>query len=140
MGRGTIGTTVPSPPSPGGGRRGASARCVIGDDEEETPAVPDATALPIVLIADPDAASLTRRAAQLRDRGFHVVVAHTPFEAIVKASCQLPDLILLDSALGADGIGETTELLSTCPATAHIPIVQVRSGRRLPPRVFARGR
>ena len=36
-----------------------------------------------------------------------------------------------------DGVDETTELLSTCPATAHIPIVRLAAGRRLPPRVFA---
>jgi CheY-like chemotaxis protein len=96
-----------------------------------------AMGLPLVLIADSDAQSRARRAEQLRDRGFRVVLARTPFEAIVKASCQLPDLILVDSSLRADGLDETTELLSTCPATAHIPIVQLARGRRLPARVFA---
>jgi len=93
--------------------------------------------LPLVLIADCDPASRQRRADQLRDRGFRVAVARTPFEAIVKASCQLPDLILIDSSLSREGVAEATELLSTCPATAHIPIVQLAAGRRLPPRVFA---
>ena len=31
------------------------------------------------------------------------------------------------------GAQETSELLSTCPATAHIPIVRLTPGRRLPP-------
>src|SRR5262245_35446271 len=93
-------------------------------------------ALPLVLVADADAASRQRRTAQLEHRGFRVTVARTPFEAIVKASCYLPDLILLDASLGAEGASEATELLSTCPATAHIPIVQLR-GRRLPSRVFS---
>ena len=62
------------------------------------------------------------------------------FEAIVKASCQLPDLILVDSSLGSDAAEETAELLSTCPATAHIPIIRLASGRRLPARVFAAAR
>jgi len=108
--------------------------------DNSTSFVASAIGLPLVLIADSDATSLARRADQLRDRGFRVTVAHTPFEAIVKASCQLPDMILLDSALGIDGCGETKELLSTCPATAHIPIVQLRPGKRMPPRVFARAR
>jgi CheY-like chemotaxis protein len=98
---------------------------------------PAALSLPLVLIADSDADSRARRAEQLRDRGFRVVLARTPFETIVKASCQLPDLILIDSSLTRDGVKETTELLSTCPATAHIPIVRLSAGRRLPPRVFA---
>ena len=97
-------------------------------------------ALPLALIADPDAESRARRAAQLRGRGFRVTVACTPFEAIVKASCQLPDLILVDSSLGSDAADETAELLATCPVTAHIPIVRLTAGRRLPPRVFARAR
>ena len=92
-------------------------------------------ALPLVLIADADAPSRERRTAQLRQRGFRVAVARTPFETIVKASCHLPDLILIDASLGADGARATAELLSSCPATAHIPIVQLR-GRRLPTRIF----
>jgi CheY-like chemotaxis protein len=96
-----------------------------------------AIGLPLVLVADADAASRQRRAVQLQDRGFRVTVARTPFETIVKASCHLPDLILLDSSFGADGASETTELLSSCPATAHIPIVQLRGGKRLPSRVFS---
>ena len=101
----------------------------------EAPA--SAISLPLVLIADRDARSRTRRAEQLRDRGFRVALARTPFEAIVKASCQVPDLILVDSSLSHEGVDDTTELLSTCPATAHIPIVRLSAGRRLPPRVFA---
>lgn len=100
--------------------------------ESVTAAVP----LPLVLIADSDPASRTRRAAQLRGRGFRVAIARTPFEAIVKASCQLPDLILVDASLSRDGVKEATELLSACPATAHIPIVRLAGGRRLPPSVL----
>jgi CheY-like chemotaxis protein len=91
-------------------------------------------ALPLVLVADPDAASRARRAEQLRNRGFRVALARTSFEAIVKATCQLPDLILIDSALAAEGPDDTSLLLSTCPATAHIPIVQLAAGKRLPAR------
>lgn len=105
-----------------------------------TSEVATAITRPLVLVADPDGTSLSRRAARLSARGFRVVVAHTPFETIVKASCRLPDLILLDSALGPGGTRETTELLATCPATAHIPIVQLQAGKRLPPRVFAHAR
>lgn len=109
----------------------------VTEDSTRGPSTAASTALPLVLIADLNPASCARRTEQLRDRGFRVAVARTPFEAIVKASCQLPDLILVDSSFGADATDETTELLTTCPATAHIPIVRLAPGRRLPKRVFA---
>ena len=97
-----------------------------------------AIGLPLVLVADPNPASRVRRTRQLEGRGFRVASARTVFETIVKASCHLPDLILVASSLGEAEARETTELLSTCPATAHIPIVQLARGRRLPTRIAAR--
>jgi CheY-like chemotaxis protein len=111
----------------------------ITEDSTSRPAAA-AIALPLVLVADPDPDSRARRADQLRERGFRVALARTSFEAIVKASCQLPDLILIDAALASDGTAETTLLLSTCPATAHIPIVRLTRGKRLPARVTTRSR
>jgi CheY-like chemotaxis protein len=111
--------------------------------EQEITRIPSAAAaiaLPLVLVADANPASRVRRARQLKDRGFRVAVARTPFEAIVKASCHLPDLILVDTSLGDVGAEEATELLSTCPATAHIPIVRMTPGRRLTTRVLAAAR
>ena len=96
-----------------------------------------AIGLPLVLVADADAASRSRRTRQLEGRGFRVAVARTVFEAIVKASCHLPDLILVGASLGEAEARETTELLSTCPATAHIPIVQLTRGRRIPTAISA---
>jgi CheY-like chemotaxis protein len=95
-----------------------------------------ALALPLVLLADPDSASSARRAGELRERGMRVAVARTPFETIVKASCHLPDLILVDSSLDVDEAETTIQLLSTCPATAHIPVFRVATGHRLPAHVL----
>jgi len=95
---------------------------------------------PLVLVADPNAASRARRADQLQGRGFRVALARTPFEAIVKASCLLPDLILMGSSFDHDTADETTELLTTCPSTAHIPIVRLAPRHRVPARVFALAR
>jgi CheY-like chemotaxis protein len=103
----------------------------------DVPSTAASLALPLVLIADADPRSRLRRAHQLEERGFRVAVARTAFEAIVKASCNLPDLILVDASIGDDGAQETAELLSTCPATKHIPIVRLTPGRRLPSRVLA---
>ena len=93
-------------------------------------------ALPLVLLADPHPPSRVRRADQLRTRGFRVVVSRTSFETIVKASCLLPDLIVIDASLGEGGCADTVELLARCPSTAHIPVVRLTAGRRVPPRVF----
>ena len=93
--------------------------------------------LPLALVADADAASRSRRTRQLQHRGFRVAVARTVFETIVKASWHLPDLIVLAASLGEDQARETTELLSTCHATAHIPIVQLSRGARIPTRIAA---
>jgi CheY-like chemotaxis protein len=98
----------------------------------ESTRTPAKAAPPLVLVADADAASRLRRTRQLQQRGFRVTVARTPFEAIVKACCHLPDLIVVDASLGKPGAQETTDLLATCPATAHIPVVQMARGRRLP--------
>lgn len=100
--------------------------------------IDNATA-PHVLIADLNPASRVAREQQLRSAGFRVSVARTGFEAIVKASCQVPDLILLDESL-ADGDIETAEvsrLLATCPVTSHIRIVRLGRRNRMPQRLLS---
>jgi CheY-like chemotaxis protein len=99
-----------------------------------------AVALPLALIADANPASRVRRTRQLEGRGFRVAVARTGFEAIVKASCHVPEVILIDESLGAADAQETTNLLSSCPATAHIPILRMARGRRLPTHLYAAAR
>ena len=90
-----------------------------------------------VLLADGDPASREKRETQLRDAGCAVSVARTGFEAIVKASCQVPDLILIDETLPDLDAAETGRLIMTCPVTAHIPIVALQHEGRLPQQVFA---
>jgi response regulator RpfG family c-di-GMP phosphodiesterase len=55
----------------------------------------------------------------------------------VKASCHVPDVILLDDSLADMNATETGELLTTCPVTAHIPIYRLTPGRRVPRKVLA---
>lgn len=96
----------------------------------------DTAAAGHVLIADADETSRESLVIELQTAGFRVSVARTGFEAIVKATCHLPDLILLDENLPDLGANDTGRLITTCPVTSHIPIVRVRTGRRLPKRVF----
>jgi CheY-like chemotaxis protein len=91
-----------------------------------------------VLVADGDTASRERRQGQLLAAGYRVSVARTGFEAIVKATCQVPDLIILDDSLGDIEASETGRLITTCPVTAHIPIIKLTAGRRMPLRAFSR--
>jgi response regulator RpfG family c-di-GMP phosphodiesterase len=93
--------------------------------------------VPHVLIADRNDRTLAARAKQLLAAGLRVSQAHTAFEAIVKASCYVPDFILLDGSLVDLDAAATGQLLTTCPMTAHIPIFQLRPGRRVPQRVVA---
>jgi DNA-binding response OmpR family regulator len=89
-----------------------------------------------VLIADGDDMSRSLREAQLRTAGCRVSVARTGFEAIVKASCHMPDVILLDESLSDIGATDTGRLITTCPVTSHIPVVHLHPGRPLPRRVL----
>ncbi len=91
--------------------------------------------VPLALIADANSVSRARRSRQLEKLGYRVASARTSFEAIVKASCHIPDVIVIGASLGNTGVAETTKLLSTCPATAHIPIVHLQYGGRLPSRL-----
>ena len=90
-----------------------------------------------VLLADGDPDSRERRQLQLRAAGCEVSLARTGFEAIVKASCQVPDLILIDETLPDLDGAETSRLITTCPVTSHIPVVPLATGRRVPQRVFS---
>jgi DNA-binding response OmpR family regulator len=92
---------------------------------------------PHVLIADTNARTLERRAEQLLAAGLKVSQARTSFEAIVKASCNVPDFILLDGSLVDLNAAETRLLLTTCPMTAHIPVFRLAPGRPVPRRVLA---
>ena len=89
-----------------------------------------------VLIADTNARTLAARAEQLLAAGLKVSRARTSFEAIVKASCHVPDFILLDGSLRELNAADTLQLLTTCPVTAHIPIFRLVPGRRVPRRVL----
>jgi CheY-like chemotaxis protein len=96
------------------------------------------TVAPLILMADGDAVSRDVREAQLRTAGLRVSIARTGFETIVKACFYTPDVILLDDSLTGIDAAETIRMLTTCPTTAHIPIVRLLRGRRLPQRMLSR--
>ena len=89
------------------------------------------------LIVDGNTTSREDRLAELRATGLRVSEARTGFEAIVKASCQVPDVILIDESLPDMEAAEAGRLITTCPVTAHIPVIEIDGGRALPPRLLA---
>jgi CheY-like chemotaxis protein len=89
-----------------------------------------------VLIADADGATRAVREQQLLAAGHRVSVARTAFEAIVKATCHVPDMILLDSSLPDIAASETVSFLGNCPVTSHIPIVRLTRGRAVSQRLL----
>jgi len=105
--------------------------------ELSTSRFPSGGRTPHVLVADADPASRQEREQCLRNAGAHVLMARTGFEAIVKASCQMPDLIVLDESLGEVEVAETARLLTICPVTAQTPVLCLRARRRVPLRVLA---
>jgi len=111
-----------------------AARDLVG---VSTPRSAAASLTPHVLIADADPTSRQQREEHLRAAGARVVTARTGFEAIVKASCQMPDLIVLDESLGDVEVAETARLLTTCPVTAQTPLLCLRKRRRVPLRVLS---
>jgi CheY-like chemotaxis protein len=98
--------------------------------------VPTQSLDPHVLVAACDAGVREERERQLTASGLRVRVARTGFEAIVKASCHLPSLILLDASLGSEEVEETKRLLATCPSTAPIPVICLTPRRRVPRRMI----
>ena len=99
----------------------------------ERPTAPSMQALH-VLIADANARTRAARAEQLAAAGLRVSMARTSFEAIVKATCYVPDLILLDGSLSEIDAAETGQMLTVCPVTSHIPVYRLTPGRRVPQR------
>ena len=93
-----------------------------------------------MLIADANAQTLATRAEQLLAAGLRVSMARTSFEAIVKATCSIPDVILLDGSLAGIDASETGQMLTVCPVTSHIPIFRLTPGRKVPQRVLAAAR
>jgi CheY-like chemotaxis protein len=102
-----------------------------------TPRFASARHTPHVLVADADPTSRQEREQHLQSVGARVLIARTGFEAIVKASCHMPDLIVLDESLGELEVAETARLLTICPVTAQTPLLCLRTRRRVPLRVLA---
>jgi CheY-like chemotaxis protein len=89
-----------------------------------------------VLVADADDNTRAVRERQLLAAGHRVSLARTAFEAIVKATYHVPDMILLDASLPDIATSETVAFLGSCPVTAHIPVARLARGRAVSQRLL----
>jgi CheY-like chemotaxis protein len=113
------------------------------DPGPQVPLTLDRSAMPMeqvtgvhVLLADANGSTRAVREQQLLAAGHRVSVARTAFEAIVKATCHVPDMILLDASLPDINTSETAAFLGSCPVTSHIPVARLARGRGVSQRVF----
>src|SRR5262249_57235383 len=65
---------------------------------------------------------LTRR---LQRQGFSVCSAHDGAAGVAMAASEMPDLILMDVALGEMDGWEATQLIKANPVTSKIPIIDL---------------
>jgi PleD family two-component response regulator len=99
-----------------------------------TSVAPSTPVIPLVLLVANSAAELEACAFILNQSGVRVTTARTGFEALVKATCYVPELIVIQEGLVAnEGVDGTVaqQLLRICPATAHIPVISCSTLRSM---------
>jgi CheY-like chemotaxis protein len=90
--------------------------------------------IPLVLLVANESAELDACVLLLNQAGLRVTTARTGFEALVKATCYIPELVVIQEGLAAtEGVDGTVaeQLLRVCPATAHIPVISCSALRSL---------
>lgn len=95
---------------------------------------PSTPLVPLVLLVANDSAEIDACALLLSQAGLRVTTARTGFEALVKATCYLPELVVIQEGLAAEeGVDGSVaqQLLQVCPATAHIPVISCSALRSI---------
>jgi CheY-like chemotaxis protein len=76
-----------------------------------------------ILLVEDNYANRDMLVRRLRRRGFEVCFAVDGPSGVDMAAKELPDVILMDVALGAMDGWEATRLIKAAPVTAHIPVI-----------------
>jgi len=87
-----------------------------------------------ILCADDSLTALTMHQMILKSNGYRVVTAQDGFEAVTKASAELPDLILMDVVMPRMTGFEAVKQIRTADATKEIPVIMVTT--RAEPKVI----
>lgn len=79
--------------------------------------------MPLILLAEDNAANQETLIAYLEKQGYQVVLAHNGYEVVAIAQAQTPDLILMDIQMpGIDGL-EATRQIRQFPSLRSVPII-----------------
>ncbi len=106
----------------------SSSSTHIASPDSSTPIIPR-----VLLVAN-DSAELEACVLLLGQAGLRVTTARTGFEALVKATCYIPELVVIQEGLAAaEGVDGTVaeQLMRVCPATAHIPVISCSALRSI---------
>jgi len=76
-----------------------------------------------ILIVEDDELSRDMLSRRLQRRGYHILIALDGIQAILAATEEQPDLIVMDMSLPLVDGWQTTRRLKADAATAHIPII-----------------
>jgi CheY-like chemotaxis protein len=79
--------------------------------------------MPLVLIVEDNEMNRDMLSRRLERKGMQVVCAIDGPEGIAAAASHLPDVILMDVALGDMDGWEATRAIKANPDTAHIPVI-----------------
>lgn len=79
--------------------------------------------MPLVLIVEDNEMNRDMLSRRLTRKGLEVVCAVDGPDGIAAAAQHLPDVILMDVALGDMDGWEATRAIKANPATAHIPVI-----------------
>jgi CheY-like chemotaxis protein len=89
--------------------------------------------VPLLLIVHADDKARRGCAKVLARAGYRILEAKTEFEALVKACCHQPALVLLGIPLAAAGVAvaDTVALFAGCPQTTSIPVLHLSTSKAL---------
>ena len=87
--------------------------------------------VPLLLIVEADDMARKGCAAALSRAGYRILEAKSEFEALVKACCYRPALVLLGMPLAAAGVAvaDTIALFAGCPETTSIPVLHLSTSK-----------
>lgn len=80
-----------------------------------------------ILVVDDSPTELSIISAPLLAGGYEVITAHDGEEALIKATTERPDLILLDVVLPKQNGFQVCRMLKRTPESSHIPVILLTS-------------
>jgi two-component system, cell cycle response regulator DivK len=93
--------------------------------------------MPKILLVEDNEMNRDMLSRRLQRRGYSVVIAHDGEQALLLASSEMPDLILMDISLPVMDGCEVTRRLKADRSTRHIPVIALTAHALVTDRVRA---